>query len=141
MKNIIYTIVLLVLILSCSKNEEEANPKLIGHWQMVEEAILFTDIINIENPIDKSWHSVDNGYKIIFKKDNSFTSTQFGRPSYGTYTMINDSIVKLDHSEFDELFLIVSNNSNQFLHLRHTSTNEFPVVYFESHQYKLKRID
>jgi len=64
MKNLFHISLIVLLILSCSKENEDKN-SLIGQWQLVEECL--SD--------GESWGctDVENGYTIEFNKNETFS--------------------------------------------------------------------
>jgi hypothetical protein len=141
MKTLFYSLIIIVTFISCSKNDNDiqTNPNLIGKWQLVEKALLYTDEIDSNNPIDNSWKPVTAGYTYQFNKNGTFSSTEFTEKINGTYTIDKNNEIKLisnstavHNYSFDKI--TIENNTPTQLTLKRLGV-------FVGNNYKFKRMD
>lgn len=141
MKTLFYSLIIIVTFISCSKNENDiqTNPNLIGKWQVVEKALLYTDVIDPNNPIDSSWKPVTAGYTYQFNKNGTFSSTEFTEKINGTYTIDKNNEIKLISKSTD-----VYNNPLYKITIENNTPTQLTLKVsggFEENNYNFKRIN
>jgi hypothetical protein len=93
MKKLYYLPILLILLLSCSKNEnnDPVEPTVVGKWKQIE-------LYNSDGGSSTSWHAITNGYTIEFLNNGTFNSTKHTECSTGKYTLSASNEITLTYN-------------------------------------------
>ena len=78
MKNMILILSMFFFITGCSEKEtKQQETSIYGTWQLVNSYVV--------DGFSGSWISVNNGFTIMLKRDNTFSSTKYQECSEGSY--------------------------------------------------------